>query len=336
MQNKFDLEKVIKENCIESQVRKAELVEPNIKDNVNHIIESYANHRTNCDAIAQKLLMRILQSEDLKKIHSARYRVKSMESLAVKIIKKKAALPSRTSNIYDIEKYRNLDKDNYYKVLMDLTGIRILIRYRTEWLTVHKWIREHYYKGDEHFVKDCLKDYNYQPQHPFIAEKPKLYYRSKKDLSFYKQIDRDFFEFIESDEGYNSLHYIINNDGKYIEIQVRTIFDEAWAECTHDLVYKNIKKEKEAELKYLSQCLSQQTISAEYIANLLYIKANNGDNFDSIDNLIDTLNTDKVESLVEEKNTNASENSTIDRIDKLNKDKSAFDGNIQGLLLKEN
>ena len=332
MPYQFDLEKVIKDNGIESLVKKAELVEPNLKENINQIIDSYSTHRTNCDAIAQQVLMSILRAEDLKKIHSARYRVKAMDSLAVKIIKKKAELPKEPSNIYDIEKYRNLNKENYYKVLMDLTGIRILIRYRTDWLTVHKWIRNQFYKGNEHYVKDCLEDYDHQPQHPFIAEKPKLYYRSKKDLVFYKQIDRDFFDFIESEEGYNSLHYIINNDGKYIEIQVRTIFDEAWSECTHDLVYKNKNKEKESELKYLSQCLAQQTISAELIANMMYIKANDGDDFDSVGNMVDTLNMDYISESSEEKNGIALGN-IKDRIEKLNKNRTGFDGNIQNYLM---
>ena len=104
MPYQFDLEKVIKDNGIESLVKKAELVEPNLKENINQIIDSYSTHRTNCDAIAQQVLMSILRAEDLKKIHSARYRVKAMDSLAVKIIKKKAELPKEPSNIYDIEK----------------------------------------------------------------------------------------------------------------------------------------------------------------------------------------------------------------------------------------
>jgi ppGpp synthetase/RelA/SpoT-type nucleotidyltranferase len=83
----------------------------------------------------------------------------------------------------------------------------------------------------------------------------------------------DAVDFQQSSEGYNSIHYVVNVDGKYIEIQVRTLLDEAWAECTHDIVYKNIKNKSQImELQYLSNCLAQQTTSAEMISNLIYEK----------------------------------------------------------------
>ena len=53
---------------------------------------------------------------------------------------------------------------------------------------------------------------------------------------------------------------------------MRTIFDEAWSECTHDLVYKSNSSTVKAELEYLSKCLSIQTIAAESVVNLMYKK----------------------------------------------------------------
>lgn len=108
----------------------------------------------------------------------------------------------------------------------------------------------------------------------FIAEKPKVYYRNNQDKMFYEQIGRDIFDFRLSDEGYNSMHYLINIDGKYVEIQLRTILDEAWGECTHDIVYKGVSNSLLPELQYLSQCLAQQTMAAETITNLIYEKVN--------------------------------------------------------------
>lgn len=70
------------------------------------------------------------------------------------------------------------------------------------------------------------------------------------------------------------MHYLINVDGKYIEIQMRTLLDEAWGECTHDIVYKGVSTAQLTELQYLSQCLAQQTIAAEGITNLIYEKVN--------------------------------------------------------------
>lgn len=212
--------------------------------------------------------------------------------------------------------------------MTDLIGLRILIRYREQWLTVHNWIKDKYYQGEDRFVKNFIEDYDSHPDKSFIVEKPKVYYRNRRDLSFYEQIGGDFFEFIESDEGYNSMHYIINIDGKYIEIQVRTIFDEAWSECTHDLVYKNKDKKLKEELEYLSICLSQQTIASESIANLMYEKVNpSGALFGKISNMTDIPLLSKVD------NINVSQVSAIEkRINKLNKAENDFDGNIKNLI----
>lgn len=207
-----------------------------------------------------------------KGIHSVRFRIKEINSLLAKIIKKKAFLSKEIQDDYEIEKYRDLDDKNYYKIITDISGIRILIRYREQWQQVHQWIWKKYYKGDEYYLKDFVRDYKSNVGKSFIVERPKVYYRYDKDRIFYEQIGKDIFDFKKSDEGYNSIHYLVNVDGKYIEIQMRTILDEAWSECTHDIVYKNTNKTQIAELEYLSQCLSQQTIAAETIINLIYEK----------------------------------------------------------------
>lgn len=87
--------------------------------------------------------------------------------------------------------------------------------------------------------QNYICDYKSDPDEPFIVEIPKVYYRSDQDKVFYEYVKENCYSMIPSKSGYNSVHYIINKDGKYIEIQVRTIYDEAWSECTHDIVYKN-------------------------------------------------------------------------------------------------
>lgn len=82
---------------------------------------------------AQALLMKILSNDSLKEIYSARYRVKTVESLLTKYVKKKALLPKEPGNDYNIEKYRPMNGKNYHKIITDLIGIRILIRYQKQW-----------------------------------------------------------------------------------------------------------------------------------------------------------------------------------------------------------
>lgn len=76
-----------------------------------------------------------------------------------------------------------------------------------------------------------------------------------------------------SDNKYASIHYIINLGGRYVELQVRTIFDEAWCECNHDFVYKKQHqgaKVNQEILSRLSVILSQHTTAAESITSLMY------------------------------------------------------------------
>ncbi len=241
-----------------------------------------------------------------------------MKSLLTKIVKKKAFLSKEVQDDYDIEKYRALDDKNYFKIITDICGIRILIRYREQWQQVHEQIWKKYYQGDEYYLRDFVRDYKSNVGKSFIAEKPKVFYRNDKDRVFYEQIGKDVFDFRKSDEGYNSIHYLINVDGKYIEIQMRTILEEAWGECTHDIVYKSTNKSQIAELEYLSQCLSQQMTAAETITNLIYEKVNKkGTIFSKKESVVSREGMNRVEArmkLLEEQSINEPFDGNIDSI----------------------
>ncbi len=265
-------EKFVKKHLLTEKYSHAKQIDPNLWNTLQEIQVHYNEYSKYCEAIVQQEILEILKVGESKGIHSARFRVKKIDSLFVKIVKKKAFLSKEIQDNYDIEKYRDLNSGNYYKIITDISGIRILIRYREQWQQVHEWLWERYYKGDEWYLHDFVKDYKANEGKSFIAEKPKVYYRNQQDKIFYEQIGKDIFDFRMSDEGYNSIHYLINVDGKYIEIQLRTILDEAWGECTHDIVYKGTNNSQMQELEYLAQCLSQQTMAAETITNLIYEK----------------------------------------------------------------
>lgn len=89
----------------------------------------------------------------------------------------------------------------------------------------------------------------------------------------YQKFGKDIFDWHISNEGYSSIHYLLWYDGKYVEVQVRTIYDEAWGECTHDLVYKCKHKMKRVELERLSECLATQTQAAGMISDMMFEKS---------------------------------------------------------------
>lgn len=318
----------IKKHHIEEQYRRAKAVDPQLWTTLQEIKEHYSEYSKHCEAIVQQTVIELLGEKRVKGIHSARFRIKEINSLLLKIVKKKAFLSKEIQDDYDIEKYRELNSENYYKIITDISGIRILIRYREQWQQVHDLLWKKYYKGDEWYLKDFVKDYKSNVGKSFIAEKPKVYYRNQNDRIFYEQIGKDIFDFHQSDEGYNSIHYLINIDGKYIEIQMRTILDEAWSECTHDIVYKSTNKAQIAELEYLSRCLSQQTIAAETITNLIYEKVNkNG----MIFRKSKTSSTKKSEQQKPQEKKN-DRNNVEERMKLLEKQtKQDFDGNLDSL-----
>lgn len=320
-------EKFITDNKIRENYNKALIIDPKLWYNLESVKHHYKNRSKYCKSIAKDLVMEILEDKKLKSIHSVSFRVKETNSMLVKIVKKKSVLSKIPSDDYEMEKYRDLNCDNYYKILTDLIGIRILIRYRSQWGLVHNWIWERFYKGSDKYIKNYIDDYKNESE-PFIAEQPIIYYRHDDDKIYLKQLDPDesIFNYKFSKEGYNSMHYIINIDGKYTEIQVRTIFDEAWSECTHDLVYKCKNKKLQKDLDDLSKCLAKQTVAAESITNMMYEKVNKK----KTEEKFKLVSLD--DSIKKDYNKNV-KNSIDNRIKRLNnKDNETFDGDITKII----
>lgn len=324
-------EAFIYDNNLKEQFESAERINPDLWGMLNKIEHLYVERAENSKSLAQGFLVSILGDAELSKIiHSARYRVKDINSLKVKIVKKLGQLSIYKSNDYDKEKYRDIDENNYYKIITDLIGVRIIIRYREQWSKVDKWITEHFSNDSSCYLKNYICDYKSDPDEPFIVEIPKVYYRSDQDKVFYEYVKENCYSMIPSKSGYNSVHYIINKDGKYIEIQVRTIYDEAWSECTHDIVYKNKKLKRSNEIDYISKYLSQQTIAAETMVNYMYELVNGT-------NIIyrDLLNRDKKEEDKRDSDiTYITEKINIEkRMDLLSQNKQeSFSGNIDDLI----
>jgi GTP pyrophosphokinase len=196
-------------------------------------------------------------------MHSIRYRIKTPESLIVKIIHKKC------SDFTDMD-YANISKDTYGRVIMDLLGARILLRHRYQWEEIHDLIWHLYYRGTEHYVKNRTRDYIGNATEAFLAERPKVFYRYEESTKCYELKGRDTFDFEKNNPGYSSNHYIVNYFGTYIEIQVRTLFDEAWSENDHDFVYKLHAGNKKLVLNRTSNLLSKVAEVADELSMFMH------------------------------------------------------------------
>ena len=174
-------------------------------------------------------------------IHSYRYRIKEVDHLLEKVVRKRKENP---------EKFKALDHTNYYKFMTDLIGVRVFFLYREDWIHFHRYIVSQFENNPELYIKDRIKDFDENPEHYYLAERPRAYKRTG-DSKIYDSSEME----IISDGIYRSLHYIVKYKGYYIEMQGRTLFEEGWGEIDHDIVYKGA--EDDEMLKDYSRMLNR-------------------------------------------------------------------------------
>lgn len=252
----------LQKNKIADKFYELEKINPDLWEILQEIYEDY-ERRLNDGSLKKTITGFIEEFGTPSAMHSMRYRMKSPESLIVKIIRKKC------SDFTDLD-YANITKDTYGKVIMDLIGARILIRHRYQWEDIHDLIWHLYFKGTEKYVKNRTGDYVGDAKEPFLAERPKVFYRYEENTKCYELKGRDTFDFEKNNPGYSSNHYIINYYGTYIELQVRTLFDEAWSENDHDFVYKLQAGNKKLVLNRTSNLLSKVAEVADELSMFMH------------------------------------------------------------------
>lgn len=148
---------------------------------------------------------------DVPSVHSVRRRVKKPTHLIEKIIRKGKKY-----------KDKNISVENYKEIITDLIGIRVLHLFKDDWRNIHNEIIDMWHLKETPQVNIRRGDYNIEQ-----------FEESIKDLNC---------EIIVREHGYRSVHYLISiNITKsvniLVEIQVRTVFEEAWSEIDHIMRY---------------------------------------------------------------------------------------------------
>ena len=215
----------------EFDIHDADLVEAGITWDELQLIESeYRKIETQLRDIGKSFIDEYLYDIETAGIHSYRYRTKGSAQLLEKVIRKRRENP---------EKFAQLDHTNYYKFVTDLIGIRVFFLYREDWKHFHQYLTRRFENNPQLYIQDRLKDFDENPEHYYLAERPRAYKRTG-DSKIYdgKEIQ------IISDGIYRSLHYIVKYQGHYIEIQGRTLFEEGWGEVDHDIVYKDAEDDE--------------------------------------------------------------------------------------------
>jgi ppGpp synthetase/RelA/SpoT-type nucleotidyltranferase len=189
---------------------------PQLKEDKNEIIENiithYIQNRENYTDLLKDYSEK-LESMLESKIHSVIFRVKKPDSLRKKILKK----------IDHKEHYKTICKNNYMQIVTDLGGVRILLLRQTNWRYIDKVIQE---------LGGCeiIEKIAYLPSDMYEADKEGF-----KSAGFETPADEK--------KQYSSIHYTIKINYKsfdyYIEVQVRSLAEEQFAEIEHEIRYKS-------------------------------------------------------------------------------------------------
>ena len=207
-------------------IEEQDLQQANISwEQLEAVHEAYCGIEDRLREIGKDFIDEYLYDIEKAGIHSYRYRTKAPDHLLEKIVRKRKEAP---------EKFAQLDSGNYYKYITDLIGIRVFFLYREDWIHFHRYITGRFENDPANYVEDRLRDFDEDPNHYYLAERPRVYKRGG-DSKIY---DEKEIEIITgTGEVYRSLHYVVKYKGHYVEIQCRTLFEEGWSEVDHDIVY---------------------------------------------------------------------------------------------------
>lgn len=175
-------------------------------DELVFIYQDYSKKIHNFELIA-KFIADAFRSND--KVHSVRFRVKDPEHLIEKIIRKRIKNPAALP-----------DLKNYENDITDLIGIRAIHLFKEDWESIHDFILS-----------------NWSP----ISARPEANVRAGDSDHFLQKFIDKGCKILIHPYGYRSIHYLIKSDildiPRTVEIQVRTIFEEAWSEIDHKIRY---------------------------------------------------------------------------------------------------
>lgn len=215
------------------------------------------------------------QLNSLPQVHSVRYRVKDVEHLIEKIIRKSVEYED-LNTVYDV--------DTYLIEITDIIGIRALYVFKSDYLPLHNAIIARYKRN--------------------FCEKPQVKLREGDDRRIYNGLRNVEFQV---DAMYRSIHYTIRATKDEIvvpiEIQTRSIFEEGWSEINHKLFYKKntLSIDEEILLRQASSILSSLAGDCDTLAELMTRIVNKEDEVDFIKDCNSINGSSILEQLVKRK-----------------------------------
>lgn len=210
--NKTDF--LVKFNISDEEFDKSGLV----WDDLQKIRDDYEKYRSSLFVVSEYVVNILKEIEGVKYLKS---RIKDGDHLIDKIIRKKIKEGQGSTEI-SIENYREL--------ITDLVGVRVLHLFKDDYENINNFIL-----NDLGTTENPIRYIRYGDLDSDSIEK------IKKD---FKETNNKDINIEEHPKGYRSMHYVIkfspfDKQKYFVEIQVRTIFEEGWSEIDHLIRYPN-------------------------------------------------------------------------------------------------
>ena len=233
----MELDKIIGTGQTREQFERILSLFPGMEERIKSIYEDYAGQVLKTDMCdlnrfesgRQKLTELFA---DKPCIYHVSARIKEPGRLARKIVNR---IYKKRNHYYDI------NIENYYKIVTDLLGVKLVHCFPDGWVQIDDLLYKLFYQGEDKYITSYCEEYTDEPEVPFWVEKPIVYYSPDTDISMYKKQEQKRGEELyryELTRAYKAVHYIINFEGVYTEIQVKAMSDDLWGIVDHDLVYK--------------------------------------------------------------------------------------------------
>ena len=123
--------------------------------------------------------------------------------------------------------------------MTDLIGIRVFFLYREDWIYFHKYITTVFENDPSIYVKDRGRDFDEDPSHCYIAERPKVYRRNGDTRIYDEKSDR-----YQVKTAFTVLSTTLSSIKDIMWRSGRTLFEEGWSEIDHDIVYPYYKDDE--------------------------------------------------------------------------------------------
>lgn len=188
---------------------------------VGVLYEIYIDYKKDIDQMEKQAEYRARILNACEEVNSVKWRVKDPLHLMKKIIRKKKKSSENP-------KYANISVSNYRDIITDLIGLRVIFIFKAHWSLVDEYI---------------FNKLHVCPDNPIT-----IYHANDDNLTFFPKASlikkheglTYNYKLEEKDSRYRSIHYILQGEkhtGCKMELQARSILDEAWGEIDHHVRY---------------------------------------------------------------------------------------------------